>query len=247
MPTDNVYSAFKNYTTWLPPQWKVTNKSVTYDGVTKDYPLCTLEFSIPEDMGPPVLFYYHLTAFFQNHRRYVNSFLDKQLRGDAVDGSTINGSSCDPLTFDLSTNINPRPIYPCGLIANSMFNDTFSNPVMLNTQSGDNKTYEMSNNSGIAWSSDTALYGKTKYNLSQIVPPPNWHERYPNGYTPSNPPPDLASWQAFMVWMRTAGLPDFSKLYQRNDIQPMAAGRYHVEILNSEFNWSHSVPSSPGC
>ncbi|OIW31572.1 Lem3/Cdc50 [Coniochaeta ligniaria NRRL 30616] len=233
MPSDNVNSAFKNYTTWLPPQWKVTNKSVTYDGVTKDYPLCTVEFSIPEDMNPPVLFYYHLTAFYQNHRRYVNSFLDKQLKGDAVDGSTINGSTCDPLTHDLSTTDNPRPIYPCGLIANSLFNDTFSNPVMLNTQSGDNKTYEMSNNSGIAWSSDTALYGKTKYNLSQIVPPPNWHERYPNGYTTSNPPPDLASWQAFMVWMRTAGLPDFSKLYQRNDVQPMAAGRYHVEILHN--------------
>ncbi|KAB5572693.1 CDC50 family protein [Coniochaeta sp. 2T2.1] len=233
MPPDNVHSAFKNYTTWLPPQWKVTNKSVTYDGVTKEYPLCTVEFSIPEDMGPPVLFYYHLTAFYQNHRRYVKSFLDKQLKGDAVDGSTINGSDCDPLTHDLSTRNDPRPIYPCGLIANSLFNDTFSNPVLLNTQSGDNKTYEMSNNSGIAWSSDRALYGKTKYNISQIVPPPNWHERYPNGYTESNPPPDLAEWEAFMVWMRTAGLPDFSKLYQRNDIAPMVAGRYHVEILNN--------------
>ena len=235
MPSDNVHSAFKNYTTWLPPQWKVTNKSVTYDGVTKEYPLCTLEFSIPEDMGPPVLFYYHLTAFYQNHRRYVRSFLDKQLKGDAVDASTINGSDCDPLTHDLSTNIDPRPIYPCGLIANSMFNDTFSSPVMLNTQSGDNKTYVMTNDSGIAWSSDKKLYGKTKYNISQIVPPPNWRERYPHGYTETNGPPDLSSWEAFMVWMRTAGLPDFSKLYQRNDNETMTAGRYHVEILNSEW------------
>ncbi|KAJ9165318.1 Lem3/Cdc50 [Coniochaeta hoffmannii] len=233
MPSDNVHSAFKNYTTWLPPQWKVTNKSVTYDGVTKEYPLCTLEFSIPEDMGPPVLFYYHLTAFYQNHRRYVRSFLDKQLKGDAVDASTINGSDCDPLTHDLSTNIDPRPIYPCGLIANSMFNDTFSSPVMLNTQSGDNKTYVMTNDSGIAWSSDKKLYGKTKYNISQIVPPPNWRERYPHGYTETNGPPDLSSWEAFMVWMRTAGLPDFSKLYQRNDNETMTAGRYHVEILNN--------------
>lgn len=234
MPSSNVYSAFKNYTTWLPPQWKVTNKSVTYDGVTKDYPLCTLEFSIPEDMKPPVLFYYYLTDFYQNHRRYVRSFLATQLLGDAVDGATINGSDCAPLTHDLSTDVDPRPIYPCGLIANSLFNDTFSQPVMLNTRSGDNMTYEMANNSGIAWSSDAALYGKTKYNISQIVPPPNWHERYPHGYTESNPPPDLATWEAFMVWMRTAGLPDFSKLYQRNDTAPMTEGRYHVEILNSE-------------
>lgn len=240
MPEDSVFSAFKNYTTWLPPQWKLTKKSVTYDNITKDYPLCTLEFTIPEDMGPPVLFYYHLTSFYQNHRRYVNSFLDKQLKGDAVDGSTVNGSNCNPLTNAHPVNKpqgDPLPIYPCGLVANSMFNDTFSSPILLNAQSGDNKTYEMTNNSGIAWASDTALYGKTKYNNSQIVPPPNWMERYPNGYTDSNPPPDLASWQAFMVWMRTAGLPNFSKLYQRNDLQPMTAGRYHLEILDSKSEW----------
>lgn len=245
MPTGNVYSAFKNYTTWLSPQWKVTNQSVTYDNVTKDYPLCTLEFSIPEDMQPPVLFYYYLTDFYQNHRRYVRSFLATQLKGDAVDGKTINSSDCDPLTYDLSTDVNPRPIYPCGLIANSLFNDTFSQPVKLNTQSGDNMTYEMANNSGIAWSSDEALYGKTKYNISQIVPPPNWHERYPNGYTESNPPPDLATWQAFMVWMRTAGLPNFSKLYQRNDTAPMTEGRYHVEALSSESSPFGPAKSDP--
>lgn len=232
MPDDNVFSAFKNYTTWLPPRWKLTSKNVTYDNITKPYPLCTVEFSIPEDMGPPVLFYYHLTSFYQNHRRYVKSFLDKQLKGDAIDGATVNGSDCDPLTHDLSTTINPRPIYPCGLIANSLFNDTFTNPVLLNTQSGDNKTYTMTNK-GIAWSSDTALYGKTKYNYSQIVPPPNWKERYPNDYNENNPPPDLASDQAFMVWMRTAGLPDFSKLYQRNDVDVMSTGRYQVDILNN--------------
>jgi hypothetical protein len=232
MPTDNVFSAFKNYTTWLPPRWKVTTKEVTYQNETNGYPLCSLEFSIPEDMGPPVLFYYHLTSFYQNHRRYVKSFLDKQLKGDAIDGATVNGSDCDPLTHDLSTNINPRPIYPCGLIANSLFNDTFTNPVLLNTQSGDNKTYAMSNK-GIAWSSDTALYGKTKYNATQIVPPPNWRVRYPNGYTDEDVP-DISQDQAFMVWMRTAGLPDFSKLYQRNDVEVMPTGRYQVDILHSK-------------
>ncbi|KAL1846770.1 hypothetical protein VTK73DRAFT_214 [Phialemonium thermophilum] len=239
MPDDKVSKAFKSSgdnSTWLPPEWRRTKVNVTYDGVTKEYDQCTLEFSIPEDMGPPVLFYYYLTNFYQNHRRYVKSFYDKQLKGDAVDGKTINGSDCKPLTHDLEGS--GKPIYPCGLIANSMFNDTFSNPILLNPPSGNqddkslNQTYEMSNNSGIAWSSDAALYGPTKYKLDEIVPPPNWKERYPHGYTESNPPPNIKEWEAFQVWMRTAGLPTFSKLYQRNDHTSMIAGRYQVDIVN---------------
>jgi hypothetical protein len=240
MPDANVFSAFKsagNSTTWLPPQWRVSTINKDYDGVKNDYPLCTLQFSIPEDMGPPVLFYYHLTNFYQNHRRYVKSFLDKQLKGDSIDAGTVGGSDCAPLTLDPAGS--GKPIYPCGLIANSMFNDTFSNPLLLNVPSTgdpnrpDNQTYVMNNNSGIAWSSDTALYGNTKYDPKDVVPPPNWRVRFPNGYTKENMP-KLAEWQAFMVWMRAAGLPTFSKLYQRNDDKAMITGRYEVDIVLSE-------------
>lgn len=239
MPDDNVFSAFKDMSRWNAPQWKVTQQNITYDGVTKAYPLCTLQFSIPEDLKPPVLFYYHLTQFYQNHRRYVNSFLDKQLKGDAVDFATINGSNCKPLAHGLDAQNQPKPIYPCGLIANSMFNDTFSSPRLTNpsvarddNNSSQAEVYHMTNDSGIAWSSDKTLYGPTKYNVSQIVPPPNWAERYPKGYTESNPPPDLENWEAFMVWMRTAGLPTFSKLYQRNDADTMKAGIYEVDVVD---------------
>lgn len=240
MPSSNVQTSFKtssNGSTWEAPTWRAGHVNITYDGVEKAYNKCTIEFTIPEDIGPPVLFYYHLTDFYQNHRRYVKSFSQDQLLGDALSGGSINGSDCAPLTYD--RNGSGRPIYPCGLIANSIFNDTFSNPVLLNVPSdgvsrrADNATYSMQNNSGIAWTSDEALYGKTKYNYTEIVPPPNWIERYPNGYTESNPPPDIKTWQAFMVWMRTAGLPTFSKLYQRNDDEAMASGRYQVEIVSN--------------
>lgn len=250
IPDDNVFSAFKDMTHWTAPQWKLTQQNVTYDNVTKPYPLCTVQFSIPEDMKPPVLFYYHLTQFYQNHRRYVNSFLDKQLKGDAVDGATINSSNCKPLTHDLSTDHNPRPIYPCGLIANSMFNDTFSSPRLTNprvtrdeSNSSEAKVYSMNSKTGIAWSSDRALYGPTKYNYTEIVPPPNWAERYPNGYTETNRPPHIEDDEAFMVWMRTAGLPTFSKLYQRNDADTMVAGIYEIDILDSKT--SHLTNETP--
>jgi hypothetical protein len=243
MPDDNVFSAFKstgNSSTWLRPTWRAGKTNITFDGKEKEYDLCTLEFSIPEDIGPPVLFYYQLTNFYQNHRRYVKSFSADQLKGDAVSGGTINGSDCDPLTYDPEGS--GKPIYPCGLIANSMFNDTFSSPLLVNVPSVgkgdklDNQTYPMNNNSGIAWSSDADLYGETKYKLDEIVPPPNWKERYPNNYTTNNPPPNLKEWEAFMVWMRTAGLPTFSKLYQRNDEKAMITGRYQVDIVNRKYN-----------
>lgn len=219
-------------------EWQQTpNATYTYaNGVTTNTStLCSIFFEIPEEMKPPVLFYYRLTNFYQNHRRYVKSFDSDQLKGVAVDGATINGSSCDPLTYDPKTGL---PYYPCGLIANSIFNDTFSNPVLQNTvgSNANSSTYIMSNNSGISWDSDKNLYGKTAYTNfnTTIVPPPSWQARFPNGYTDAHPPPDLSTDEAFQVWMRTAGLPTFSKLSQRNDTAPMPNGHYRVDIYDSK-------------
>ena len=176
-----------------------------------------------------MLLYYRLTNFFQNHRRYVRSFDQQQLEGAARDLRAIQGSDCDPLQFEEGTN---KPYYPCGLIANSVFNDTFRNPVLLNTagSGNSNTTYNMTRD-GIAWSSDADLYGQTKYNYEDVVPPPNWRKRYPV-YNSSFPFPDLHTDEAFQVWMRTAGLPTFSKLALRNDDEPMPIGRYEIEIYD---------------
>jgi hypothetical protein len=201
---------------------------------------CTIEFNIPEKMGPPVFFYYRLTNFYQNHRRYVKSFQSDQLKGVAVDVGSI--SSCDPLETDDATK---KAYYPCGLIANSVFNDTFYNPVLLDPdgtsipgQNNRSEPYVMYNNTGISWDSDKDLYGPTKYTNDQIVPPPNWVKRYPNGYTNDNPPPDLSKDEGFQVWMRTAGLPTFSKLAQRNDNDTMKTGTYQLLINHSRSSKS---------
>lgn len=234
MPSNLVDAYFKsgNSTSETTATWRRQTIQVRYEDTLHDTVQCQLQFDIPEDMGPPVLFYYHLTNFYQNHRRYVASFSDKQLRGEALTPDQIESSSCTPLTRDEQG----RGYYPCGLIANSLFNDTFDSPVLQNVQNSSDfsQVYEMQNHTNIAWASDGALYGKTKYtNFTDIVPPPNWRVRFPNGYTPENVP-DLSKDQAFQVWMRTAGLPVFSKLAQRNDTAPMKAGRYQVTI-NSNF------------
>lgn len=200
------------------PEFKATNTTV-----------CTLQFVIPDNLDPPVLFFYRLTNFFQNHRRYVKSLDTDQLKGEAVSFDTIKGSSCDPLRYDNDTQ---KPYYPCGLIANSLFNDTFTNPVQ---NDGDEPRNYVMTNKGIAWSSDKALYGQTKYKIEDIAVPPNWLDRYPKGhYTAENGPPNLDQYEEFQVWMRTAGLPSFSKLAMRNDVNVMERGTYQVDVDDSK-------------
>lgn len=229
MDTKYITSNFKDNTKSLQVQWRrETNQNHTYRGdhVVTNITRCVLSFTLPEDMQPPVLFYYRLTNFYQNHRRYVSSYYDKQLKGDSVTTANVKDSSCTPLTVD----DDGVPYYPCGLIANSLFNDTFASPFFIT-----NSTYYNMSDSDIAWSSDNDLYGNlaSGTDLTTIRPPPNWQKQYPDGkYTSDAPPPDLKDNGHFMVWMRTAGLPDFSKLYMRNDADTMQAGSYSIDILS---------------
>ncbi|KAJ4145181.1 hypothetical protein LMH87_004037 [Akanthomyces muscarius] len=244
MPPNTIEMAFKNGSlNDVQPQWKKeTGVNITLPtGASVSTDICTLRFSIPDDMKPPVLFYYHLTNFYQNHRRYVDSFDADQLNGAAPDASGLGSSKCTPL----KTRDN-KPIFPCGLIANSMFNDTYTSPKLMNPPGSNSpRDYAMNNSTNIAWASDKDLYAKSGYNYSDAVPPPNWHDRYPNGYTADSPPPDLKNWEAFQVWMRTAALPDFSKLYQRNDDDTMEKGTYEIAIHDyfkvTEFGGTKSV------
>lgn len=215
------------------PRWSRQNISVGY-GRTEQHMVptveCTLQFTIPNDIGSPVLLYYRLTKFYQNHRRYVKSVSQDQMEGKALSNDSIGGSNCDPLTL----NAEGKAYFPCGLIANSLFNDTFlPSLARLGAGVGD-ATYEMTTD-GIAWSSDASLYKNTSYTADQVVPPPNWVKRYPNGYDNDEfPLPSLNSMPEFQVWMRTAGLPTFSKLALRNDDTPMPMGTYQLRIYDGK-------------
>ncbi|KAF2671733.1 Lem3/Cdc50 [Microthyrium microscopicum] len=238
MSSDRLSASFKSSKTVPPARWKrETNTSVTYNDSqvqVNDTTKCILQFSIPEDMKPPVLLYYRLTNFYQNHRRYVKSFDSSQLDGNARTADQIHTSDCDPLAWDA----NKKPYYPCGLIANSIFNDTYVNLQLLNP-SGSNSNSSTNSSasiynmtaSGIAWSSDKSLYKNTEYKAEDVVPPPNWVRRWDY----SKKLPDLSTDEAFQVWMRTAGLPTFSKLALRNDKDVMQTGSYQIEIWD-EFN-----------
>lgn len=194
------------------PQWKVNSA----DGITK----CYLKFEVPNDIKKSIYIYYKLTNFYQNHRKYVSSFDIRQLKGEAVDADDLV-SECKPLKES-----DGKAIYPCGLIANSLFNDTIS--LSLNNTSNKNDSYELTNK-GISWSTDRKRYKKTKYNASQIVPPPNWSKKYPDGYTDDNIP-DVSTWEELQVWMRTAGLPKFYKLAAKNETSTLKKGTYETTV-----------------
>lgn len=172
--------------------------------------------------------YYRLTNFYQNHRRYVQSLDLNQLKGDAVSYNTIKGGTCDPLAVNTTAR---KVYYPCGLIANSFFNDTIGRPQILDPNASENEKqyYEMTTK-GIAWDSDKELIKNTKYNMDDVLPPPNWVWASEDGVYKENP--NLHENEAFMVWMRTAGLPSFSKLSRRNDTHGMPAARYSIEIVD---------------
>ncbi|KAK3114590.1 alkylphosphocholine resistance protein lem3 [Teratosphaeriaceae sp. CCFEE 6253] len=239
IPSSKLSSYFKSSTPDADaPTWCYTNTSIaqTYGG-ERNLPgttICHIQFFIPDTLNPPVLLYYQLTNFYQNHRRYVKSFSQTQLSGTAVPAKTINGSDCSPLEGEVAPDGNWKPYYPCGLIANSRFNDTIMTPVLLSPAGSGaaNTTYNMVQND-TAWGSDADLYKPTKYQYGEVLPPPNWREVYPeyndtNGYRF----PALHEDNAFQVWMRTAGLPSFSKLALRNNNDKMTRGRYQVDIYD---------------
>jgi hypothetical protein len=117
--------------------------------------------------------------------------------------------------------------------------DTFSNLTLV----GATTSYNFSQ-SGIAWPGEAQKYSATtSYNLSDIVPPPNWALRYPDNYTSANFP-NLQVDEHFQNWMRTAGLPTFSKLYGRNDNDPLVKGTYQLVIGLSMFALSISGRNS---
>ena len=82
---------------------------------------CRVNFTVPETLRAPWYVYYGLGNYFQNHRRYVNSWDVSQLRGKR--GSFLNPSDdCDPIRTVETANDTRLPVVPCGLIANSWFN-----------------------------------------------------------------------------------------------------------------------------
>ena len=123
IPSDLVSTAFSssNSTVATQPQWKLDFQNNTQLNINQ--PVCRIRFTVPTDFTPPVMLYYRLTNFYQNHRRYVKSVDEGQLQGNNKTAPQLdNDGGCTPLI----AAPNGKPYYPCGLIANSLFNGKLS-------------------------------------------------------------------------------------------------------------------------
>uniref|UniRef100_A0A2K5TT02 Cell cycle control protein 50A n=1 Tax=Macaca fascicularis TaxID=9541 RepID=A0A2K5TT02_MACFA len=178
-----------------------------------------------------VFMYYGLSNFYQNHRRYVKSRDDSQLNGDS--SALLNPSKeCEPYRRN-----EDKPIAPCGAIANSMFNDTLELFLI------GNDSYPVPialKKKGIAWWTDKNVKFRNPPggdNLEErfkgTTKPVNWLK--PVYMLDSDPDNNGFINEDFIVWMRTAALPTFRKLYRlierKSDLHPtLPAGRYSLNI-----------------
>ena len=91
---------------------------------------CTVPIQINSRLEGPVYVYYTLTKYFQNHRRYVTSRSDPMNRGafgTETPGSDPSGmTTCTYFTGYNAPDGKSILYYPCGLVAMSIFNDTFT-------------------------------------------------------------------------------------------------------------------------
>ena len=178
---------------------------------------CQVTFQVTEKMKKPVFVYYELHNFYQNHRRYVKSRSDEQIRGDATGAM----SSCEPKVY--TGGEQKLEVSPCGLIAWSFFNDTYTFQKNGQSLAIDEK--------GIAWKSDR----KEKFG-SQIANNFNLGSselsQYRGGGTITGP---LNENEHFIVWMRTSALPTFRKLYGKID-EDLEAGTTITVDVDNRYN-----------
>jgi hypothetical protein len=103
------------------PTYELVNSTTWMNGVAPSdgslVPRCNIVFTIPMQLNTPIFLYYKLTNFYQNHRKYVKSLSYNQLKGQDI-SSIEAATSCTQMSTDASGKV----YYPCGLIANSVFN-----------------------------------------------------------------------------------------------------------------------------
>ena len=211
---------------------KIKEIEIRYDNKcdnSKKY--CCVDFKVDKKMEKDIMVYYRLDNFYQNHRRYVKSKNDDQLKGEKVKKKTLE-DDCDPVVTNKQMNkkknylgdevlIDEEIAIPCGLIAQSFFNDNFT----IGSTCNNINNFSIENNvenkipideTNIAWSADK----KNKYK--------NYDDMSKQWINMTD--------EHFIVWMRPAALPNFRKLWGRIK-QDLDVGEYKL-IIGNNYNVS---------
>ncbi|XP_074550591.1 transmembrane protein 30C [Halichoeres trimaculatus] len=202
---------------------------------------CTVMFPVEKALKGDVFFYYGLRNFHQNLRRYMDSRDDGQMVGRLTRLKSPS-TYCQPFLNDHKG----RPIAPCGAVANSMFNDSFT----LTYHSPKGRTAPVPLlRKGITWYTDKNIKyrnpRKENLTLAEVfegtAKPPYWknhvyeldtHDPNNNGFINDD----------LIIWMREAAFPNFKKLYgvlYRSN-QPFTKG---LPVGNYSIDISYNFPT----
>ena len=196
---------------------KVKSAEIEYTDCTLGE-ICNKQLTLENDIDSPVFVYYQLNGFFQNSRRYVKSKETDQLTGDDISvhdecepaeknkemgfspsQTALDGSALDPEAYAV----------PCGLMAKTFFNDSFSFSI-----GSTDLTVDETN---IAFDKDKKLYDENPDRSKQWMDMTNEH---------------------FLVWMRPSGLPNPKKLWGRID-RDLKQGEKIDIAINNNYDVSH--------
>jgi len=110
---------------------------------------CQIKMKVPDDaqtLQPPILVHYELYNFYQNYRKYSVSYDTSQLFG--LPKNEEPEHPCQPLEKIANVSLNP-----CGLIANTLFNDVITLESIIGPD-GEEIPNAPLVESGIAWATD---------------------------------------------------------------------------------------------
>ena len=218
---------------------------------------CRVDFELEEDMPGPIYFYYTLTNFYQNNQRVARSHSAQQVRADgggaglvekaeSGEGFASSNPGCAPASAEYYTEkVGDQDVkiyyYPCGLLARSLFNDTFSLKIKSTGQVID------WTKKGIAYASSGGTQGR---NVAMTV---QWHKDNCyrlggssfdlSGFSEElrafaaaggNPKGRFDCWhnisdEEYQVWTRPSVRPYFWKLHRRIP-EGLPKGSYSLEI-----------------
>jgi len=178
--------------------------------------ICKVDIDIAQDMNAPVYVYYSFTNFYQNHRRYLKSKSAAQLRAE-FPNDELNVNDCEP---EITKRYKNKPMYPCGLLAYTFPPDRFTAslggiplcPACNITLDAVNRSMIWENadtwaKDDIAWKTDVSEKFKYIETDGLTRSGPRWNDIYGIDL------PRVDD-KDFIVWMRSAPLPNFKKLYR---------------------------------
>lgn len=94
---------------------------------------CYITITLTEPMANSAYIYYELTGYYQHHRRFVSSMDRTQFTDEwrpnmgitmCAPLEKVESESCDVGACDPASK-KERKVFPCGIVANTMFNDIF--------------------------------------------------------------------------------------------------------------------------